>query len=85
MSEWQHHLQQVDRDNALFDVLGFYLDGAEGDIGDTSKISHENARRGVARMDTCYPAKDAQLLRMGCDYLTATGFLSLPNFDPRHT
>lgn len=75
VEQWQGQLSRVDRDNALFDVLGFYLDGFEEDIGDISSIEHGNAREGVRRMGVCYPAKDAQLLRRGCRYLSAIGFL----------
>ncbi|WP_338493880.1 amino acid adenylation domain-containing protein [Pseudomonas trivialis] len=72
---WQQALRTVDRDNALFGVLGFYLDGPGEDIGDTSMIRHDNARRGVKQMGAHYPEKSPALLRRGCDYLKAVGFL----------
>lgn len=75
VAQWQRALGHVDRDNALFDVLGFYLDGFEEDIGDISTIEHSNARDGVQRMGTHYPAKSPELLRRGCRYLSDIGFI----------
>lgn len=62
-------------ENALFGVLGFYLEGLDEDIGDTSMIRHDNARAGIEKMGTQYPDKNSALLRKGCDYLKAIGFL----------
>ncbi|PWB29593.1 peptide transporter [Pseudomonas sp. SDI] len=75
VEQWQRQLQRVDRDNALFDVLGFYLDGFEEDIGDIQPIEHHNAREGVRRMGAHYPAKSPALLQRGCQYLREIGFL----------
>ncbi|MHC6223296.1 amino acid adenylation domain-containing protein [Pseudomonas sp. X10] len=75
VEQWQRMLGRVDRDNALFDVLGFYLDGFEEDIGDISTIAHGNARAGVERMGTHYPAKTPELLQRGCRYLSDIGFI----------
>ncbi|MDH0305345.1 MULTISPECIES: amino acid adenylation domain-containing protein [unclassified Pseudomonas] len=75
IEQWQRQLGQVDRDNALYDVLGFYLDGFEEDIGDISGIAHDNARAGVNRMGTHYPSKSPELLRRGCRYLADIGFI----------
>ncbi|QBF24547.1 amino acid adenylation domain-containing protein [Pseudomonas tructae] len=75
VEQWQRQLQRVDRSNALFDVLGFYLDGFEEDIGDISRIEHGNARAGVARMGARYPAKTPQLLQRGCQYLHDIAFI----------
>ncbi|MFL1420100.1 amino acid adenylation domain-containing protein [Pseudomonas fildesensis] len=72
---WQRALRTVSHENALFGVLGFYLDGPGEDIGDTSMIHHHNARRGVENMRAQYPEKSPTLLRKGCDYLKAIGFL----------
>ncbi len=38
-------------------------------------IHHDNARRGCRRCTAQYPEKSPALLRKGCDYLKATGFL----------
>ena len=68
-------MRNVSRDNALFGVLGFYLDGLGEDIGDTSMIRYDNARWGLEKMGMCYPPKSQALLRKGCDYLSAINFL----------
>ncbi|NWE39007.1 non-ribosomal peptide synthetase [Pseudomonas yamanorum] len=75
VAHWQRHLHTVDSHNALFGVLGFYLNGVDGDIGDTSMIRHDNARRGVEQMGAHYPEKNLALLRKGCAYLKSIGFL----------
>ncbi|MFB4394895.1 MULTISPECIES: amino acid adenylation domain-containing protein [unclassified Pseudomonas] len=75
VEQWQRELGRVDRNNALFEVLGFYLDGFEEDIGDISTIEHGNARNGVQRMGAHYPAKSPELLRRGCRYLSDIGFI----------
>lgn len=75
VAQWQQQLQRVGRDNALYEVLGFYLDGFEEDIGDISNIDHANAREGVRRMGERYPEKNAALLERGCRYLQDIGFI----------
>ncbi|MCF5548219.1 amino acid adenylation domain-containing protein [Pseudomonas salomonii] len=75
IAQWQKVLQTVGPDNALFGVLGFYLDDLTEDISDVSMICHDNARQGVAAMGEQYPHKDPALLRKGCDHLKAIGFL----------
>ncbi|MDQ0651426.1 amino acid adenylation domain-containing protein [Pseudomonas cedrina] len=74
IARWQQALRTVGQDNALFGVLGFYLGRLDEDIGDTSKIRHENARQGVRQMGARYPEKDPALLSKGCDYLKTIGF-----------
>ena len=75
IAQWQQALRTVSQDNALFGVLGFYLDRLDEDIGDTSMIRYDNARLGVQQMGEHYPAKDTALLSKGCNYLKAIGFL----------
>ena len=75
VAHWQRTLRTVDQNNALFGVLGFYLDRLDEDIGDTSMIRHDNARRGVHAMGEQYPEKDPVLLNKGCAYLKTIGFL----------
>jgi len=75
IATWQARLQDVDKDNALFGVLGFYLNGFEEDIGDISRIHHANAAAAVARMGDHYPAKNPELLARGVTYLQSIGFL----------
>ncbi|WP_448694388.1 amino acid adenylation domain-containing protein [Pseudomonas rhizophila] len=75
VADWQRQLGRVDADNALFGVLGFYLNGFEEDIGDISLINHANARAGVRQMGARYPEKSPALLRRGADYLKAIDFI----------
>ncbi|WP_426136629.1 amino acid adenylation domain-containing protein [Pseudomonas sp. PWP3-1b2] len=75
VAHWQKALRTVGGDNALFGVLGFYLDDLTEDISDTSMICHDNARAGVEAMGEQYPQKSPALLRRGCDHLKAIGFL----------
>ncbi len=57
VEQWQAQLRRVDSQNALFGVLGFYLDGFEEDIGDISMIEHRNTLNGIRRMGEQYPQK----------------------------
>ncbi|KIF55321.1 non-ribosomal peptide synthetase [Pseudomonas fluorescens] len=75
VADWQQQLDRVDADNALFGVLGFYLNGFEEDIGDISLIGHANAQAGVQQMGAHYPEKSPALLRRGCDYLKEINFI----------
>ncbi|MFK3798528.1 non-ribosomal peptide synthetase [Pseudomonas sp. NPDC088444] len=75
VAHWQTQLSRVDSQNALFGVLGFYLDGFEEDIGDISMIAYQNALAGVQRMGERYPQKSPALLRKGCDYLKEIDFI----------
>ncbi|MGG7675973.1 amino acid adenylation domain-containing protein [Pseudomonas sp. WC2] len=75
VADWQQQLGRVDADNALFGVLGFYLNGFEEDIGDISLIGHANAEAGVQQMGAHYPQKSPALLRRGCDYLKEINFI----------
>ncbi|MDO7900032.1 amino acid adenylation domain-containing protein [Pseudomonas citrulli] len=75
VADWQRQLGRVDANNALFGVLGFYLNGFEEDIGDISLIRHDNARTGVRQMGARYPEKSPDLLRRGADYLKAIDFI----------
>lgn len=75
VANWQQQLNRVDADNALFGVLGFYLNGFEEDIGDISLIGHANAEAGVQQMGAHYPQKSPALLRRGCDYLKEINFI----------
>ncbi|RMM12774.1 Amino acid adenylation:thioester reductase [Pseudomonas caricapapayae] len=75
VEQWQAQLSRVDSHNALFGVLGFYLDGFEEDIGDISMIEYQNTLTGIRRMGEQYPQKSPALLRKGCDYLKEIGFI----------
>lgn len=75
ITDWQQQLARVDRDNALFGVLGFYLNGFEEDIGDINLIKYGNALAGIGRMGTHYPEKTPELLSRGCEYLKDINFI----------
>ena len=75
VAQWQQQLNRVDSHNALFGVLGFYLDGFEEDIGDISMIEYDNAQAGIRRMGERYPQKTEALLRRGCQYLKEIDFI----------
>ncbi|RBH52376.1 MULTISPECIES: amino acid adenylation domain-containing protein [Pseudomonas] len=75
VADWQRQLHRVDSNNALFEVLGFYLNGFEEDIGDISAIGHAHAAAAVREMGEQYPAKTPALLRKGCDYLKQIQFI----------
>ncbi|MFJ3369120.1 amino acid adenylation domain-containing protein [Pseudomonas sp. NPDC086251] len=75
VADWQQQLGRVDSNNALFGVLGFYLNGFEEDIGDISMIGHDNAQDGIRQMGAHYPEKSPALLRRGCDYLKEINFI----------
>ncbi|MBX8571211.1 non-ribosomal peptide synthetase [Pseudomonas cichorii] len=75
VAHWQTQLNRVDSQNALFGVLGFYLDGFEEDIGDISMIEYQNALAGIRHMGEQYPQKTPALLRKGCDYLKEIDFI----------
>jgi amino acid adenylation domain-containing protein/thioester reductase-like protein len=72
---WQERLKEVDKDNALFGVLGFYLNGFEEDIGDVSSIHHQNTAHVIKRMGEAYPIKDHALLARGSAYLQRIHFI----------
>lgn len=75
VEQWQARLNEVDSRNALFGVLGFYLDGFEEDIGDISMIDFANAQAVVRQMGETYPDKTPALLHKGCAYLKRIGFI----------
>lgn len=75
VSQWQQRLSDISSDNALFGVVGFYLNGFEEDIGDISMIEHSNALMGIRNMGEDYPAKSRLLLRKGCEYLKQIDFI----------
>lgn len=75
VADWQAQLGRVDSHNALFGVLGFYLDGFQEDIGDISMIEYRNALAGIEQMGSHYPHKTPALLRKGCAYLKEIEFI----------
>lgn len=75
VAHWQALLHRVDSRNAMFGVLGFYLDGFEEDIGDISMIEFQNAHAVIQQMGANYPGKTPALLETGCAYLKTIDFI----------
>ncbi len=73
--EWQKRLVDVGPNNALFGVLGFYLNGLEEEIGNLSMTDNRNTLSGLHRMGVRYPSKSEALLRKGCEYLKEINFI----------
>ena len=85
-SEWRKRLTSIDESNALFDVVAFYLDDSQEDIGDMSRIDHQQTAAALARLGVVYPRKDARLLARHFAYLIESGFLPAPaGSDTRRT
>ena len=75
VSQWQQRLSTISSGNALYGVVGFYLNGFEEDIGDISMIEYDNAQYGIDMMGECYPAKTSSLLKRGCAFLKEIEFI----------
>ncbi|MBD1550107.1 amino acid adenylation domain-containing protein [Pseudomonas typographi] len=84
VAQWQRQLASLGSDNSLYEVVGFYLDGLEEDIGDISRIAHDGTRAALAQMGTAYPAKNAALLQRGCAYLQTIGFITPAEKEHHH-
>lgn len=72
---WRQRLLQLDEHNALFDVISFYLDEENEDIGDMSVIHWQRTARMLKQIGVDYPAKDHALLHAHFRYLMDCGFL----------
>ncbi|AJC21592.1 amino acid adenylation domain-containing protein [Pandoraea pulmonicola] len=77
-AKWQQRLTSIDESNALYDVVAFYLDDSQEDIGDMSRIAHERTAGVLARLGVAYPRKDGRLLASHFRYLIQSGFLPAP-------
>lgn len=76
-SQWRQRLPSIDETNALFDVVAFYLDDSQEDIGDFARIDHARTAATLARLGVAYPVKDTDLLERHFRYLIDSGFLPL--------
>ena len=76
---WRNRLLSIDEANALFDVVAFYLDDRQDDIGDMSVIDHARSAATLARLGIAYPEKDERLLGQHFRYLIDCGFLPPPD------
>ncbi|AKM31380.1 peptide synthetase [Pandoraea faecigallinarum] len=77
-ADWRNRLTSIDESNALFDVVAFYLDDSQEDIGDMARIAHRQTAQTLARLGLAYPRKDAELLTHHFRYLIDSGFLPEP-------
>jgi amino acid adenylation domain-containing protein/thioester reductase-like protein len=77
-ASWRERLLLIDEANALFDVVAFYLDDRQDDIGDMSVIDHAKSAATLARLGIAYPEKDERLLGQHFRYLIDCGFLPAP-------
>ncbi|VVD77537.1 peptide synthetase [Pandoraea iniqua] len=77
-ADWRNRLTSIDETNALFDVVAFYLDDSQEDIGDMARIAHQRTAETLGRLGVAYPRKDRQLLAAHFNYLIESGFLPLP-------
>lgn len=85
-ADWRDRLTSIDESNALFDVVAFYLDDSQEDIGDMARIAHQQTAQALARLNLAYPRKDAELLTHHFRYLIDSGFLPEPGGSgTRHT
>jgi amino acid adenylation domain-containing protein/thioester reductase-like protein len=75
---WRSKLLQVDQTNALFDVISFYLDEENEDIGDMSHIHWQRTANALDRLDIDYPEKNFDLLKRHFIYLIESGFFPKP-------
>ncbi|WP_176060509.1 amino acid adenylation domain-containing protein [Paraburkholderia sp. BCC1876] len=75
---WRDRLMSIDESNALFDVVAFYLDDSQEDIGDMARIEHHVTATTLDRLGLAYPEKDAALLDAHFGYLVTSGFLPVP-------
>ncbi|WP_323117933.1 amino acid adenylation domain-containing protein [Burkholderia alba] len=80
---WRQRLLSIDESNALFDVVAFYLDDRQDDIGDMSTIDHMRTEAALRRLGVAYPEKDEQLLDAHFGYLIDSGFLPSPDASAR--
>nr|WKF58345.1 Linear gramicidin synthase subunit D [Paraburkholderia busanensis] len=75
---WRDRLMSIDESNALFDVVAFYLDDSQEDIGDMARIEHHVSAATLDRLGLAYPEKDEALLDAHFGYLVTSGFLPAP-------
>ncbi|VVE12742.1 amino acid adenylation domain-containing protein [Pandoraea horticolens] len=77
-ANWRQRLTSIDESNALYDVVAFYLDDSQEDIGDMSRIACQRTAGALAKLGVAYPRKDGRLLASHFGYLIESGFLPAP-------
>ncbi|CAN7571794.1 amino acid adenylation domain-containing protein [Pseudoduganella sp. LjRoot289] len=73
--EWRRRIVEVDESNALYNVLSFYLDESNEDIGDMSHIDHLRTEAALARLGMAFPDKSAAMIENNLRYLQDSGFM----------
>lgn len=76
--DWREMLLNLDESNALYQVVSFYLDETNEDIGDISKIEFEKTQNRLRLSGMDYPEKNHQLLDANLGYLISSGFIEIP-------
>lgn len=77
-ADWRQRLTSIDESNALYDVVAFYLDDSQEDIGDMSRIACQRTAGALAKLGVAYPRKDGRLLASHFGYLIESRFLPAP-------
>jgi len=75
-AEWRKKLLLLDESNALYQVVSFYLDENNEDIGDISNIDHALTLARIAQSGMQYPEKDHALVDANLGFLISSGFIS---------
>jgi amino acid adenylation domain-containing protein/thioester reductase-like protein len=75
---WRERLMAIDESNALFDVVAFYLDDSQEDIGDMSRIENHVSAATLKRLGINYPEKNPRLIDAHFRFLVTSGFLPTP-------
>jgi amino acid adenylation domain-containing protein/thioester reductase-like protein len=74
---WRSSIVDVNDNNALFSVLGFYLDEISEDIDDVSIINYSRTAKILSDHGLEYPDKDLRLLETGNKYLIDSSFIQI--------
>ncbi|KZN44569.1 non-ribosomal peptide synthetase [Pseudoalteromonas luteoviolacea] len=77
-TEWRDTLMTLDESNALFQVVSFYLDENNEDIGDISHIDSAATATRLAQFGLAYPDKDLALVDANLGFLIASQFIECP-------
>lgn len=76
--QWRHMLFSIDERNALFNIISFYLDDQNEDIGDISNIDHHKTLERLQEFGMSHPVKDYPLVDANLGFLVRSGFIK-PN------
>ncbi|KEY57001.1 amino acid adenylation domain-containing protein [Serratia sp. DD3] len=74
-TEWRKNLLTLDPSNALYQVVSFYLDDKNEDIGDISNIEYSQTMNRLQLSGIDYPEKDQKLVDANLGFLISSGFI----------